>query len=146
MFGKQEYRRLVLFVTLYVLFSLPPFLLLNWQIVMDIYERIAPLGVVAIGGLVAGVGALLYVVTLADEGVERYVQFVVDPSDLSSVLVAWTFLWAAISWWAIPELLFQLDVDPTLNMLLVGILASQIPMVMFLSLLTAAGKAKKQSV
>jgi hypothetical protein len=141
----RAYRELLLFVTLYVLLSLGPFLALNRGVVATVYRRVAPLGVVALGGVVALVAVLLVAAVRADEGIDRYVQFIVRPSDALSVLIALAFLLAAVAWWAVPEAAFLLEVDVTLGLLLVGILVCQVPMLLVLSLLTAAGRAASGS-
>ena len=135
----QGVRDVVIFVTLYVLLSLVPFLVLNREVLDDV-EVVAEQDVVLLstGGLV-----LLLAVSglfLAREGVDRYNQFLFAPTDALSVLMELFFLLAAISWWLVPELVFYLEWDIPIEGLLAIIVACQLPMVMFLSLMTAIGK------
>ena len=88
-------------------------------------------------GVVVAVAALV----LAREGVDRYTQFLFSPTDLLSVFVAIAFLVAAVSWWAVPEVVFTLGWGVQLDTLVVLVLGCHLPMVLFLSLLTAIGKS-----
>jgi hypothetical protein len=92
---------------------------------------------------VVGTVGLVVLTTLvvASEGVSRYNQFLAAPTDLLSVLVALSFLFAATAWWLVPELLFRFGPDLSFDVLVLVLLFCQLPMVLFLSLLTAIGKA-----
>lgn len=140
MAADQRIRDIVLFVSLYLVFSLPLFLLLNFEVLGAVRERIA-VDVVSI----AIFGAALFVVfaglMLSQEGVDRYTQFLFAPTDVLSVFVELAFLLAAVSWWLVPEIVFYLELGWDLDLLLAIILACQLPMILFLSLMTAVGKA-----
>jgi hypothetical protein len=137
---EQRIRDIVLFVSLYLVFSLPLFLLLNFEVLGAVRERIA-IDVITI----AISGAVLFVVfaglMLSREGVDRYTQFLLAPTDVLSVFVELAFLLAAVSWWLVPEIVFYFELDWGLDLLLAIILACQLPMILFLSLMTAIGKA-----
>jgi hypothetical protein len=128
------------FTTLYLFLSLPPFLLFNQAVLSDIRTRLAfDIVAVAVAGTVALV--VLSGLVLASEGVSRYNRFLAAPTDLLSVMVALSFLLAAAAWWAVPELLFRFDVSLAFDLLIILVLSCQLPMIVFLSLLTAIGKA-----
>ncbi len=139
MVGGQHVRDVTIFFTLYLLLSLGPFVVLNRDILSELGETVATNTVTfAIGGT-----ALLAVVSglfLASEGVDRYNQFLFAPTDFLSILVEASFIIAAISWWLVPELSMQLDTPLTVDTTLFVIILCQVPMVLFLSLMTAVGK------
>lgn len=132
---------IVVFTTLYLFLSLPPFLLVNQAVLSEVRERVAPVDVVAVA--VAGTAGLLVLtaLVLASEGISRYNQFLAAPTDLLSVCVTLSFLFAAVSWWLVPELLFWAEPGLSFDLLVIAVLFCQIPMILFLSLLTAIGKA-----
>lgn len=135
-----SYRTVLLFLLVYLILAWPPFLYLNREVLDNVLERLSatePMTAVWV------VGAVVIVLGLfrAREGVARYNQFLAAPSNLVAFLVALSFLVAAVSWWAAPELVFYLDLDVTLNQVLVLILACQAPMLVFLSLMTVLGRA-----
>jgi hypothetical protein len=135
----SQFRDIVVFTTLYLFLSLVPFLVLNQAVISAVRDRLGSVDVVAVAvvgtlGLVA-----LTALVLASEGVSRYNQFLVAPTDALSVLVALSFLFAASSWWLVPELLFRFGPDLSFDVLLIVLLFCQIPMILFLSLLTALG-------
>jgi hypothetical protein len=136
----REYRDVVVFVALYLLVSLPPFLFFNRDVIGALRERVAPVDVVTVA--VAGTGFVLVLAALilADEGIDRYNGFLFAPTDALSVLVGLSFLVAAASWWLVPELSFRLEWGLPLDLLLVVVLSCQTPMIVFLSLLTAIGR------
>ena len=144
MFGRTVYRAYLTFIGLYLVLSLPPFLALNFTFVQEVYTRVVVPDLTVAVGLVLLTFFILYLLTLADDGVDRYVDFLTAPTDVLSILVILSFAWAAISWWAVPELVFFYEIDLTLTQLMLPILASQIPMLLFLSLLTAIGRAGKE--
>jgi hypothetical protein len=139
--AQRAYRDVVLFVSLYLLLSVPAFFYINWRTVVGVVDRIYPPDVIGLTVLTVLSGLLLYGFLLADRGVNRFNQFLLVPSDVPSILVALSFLWAAISWWATPELLHTLGVELTLNLYLAVVVASQLPMILLLSLMTAVGRA-----
>lgn len=140
MADSRKYRDVVLFVTLYILLSFPPFLYLNQEIIDDVREQIA-------FDIVTGaiIGTLLFAIIagllLADEGVDRYNQFLFAPTDVLSVLIELFFVLAAISWWVVPELVAYFGWGLGLDTMLLLIIACQLPMIVFLSLMTAVGNA-----
>lgn len=136
----RQYRDIVLFVTLYLLLSLLPFLFFNREVVDTIRTRLA-LDIVTVAVAGAALFFVLSGLSLADEGVDRYVQFLFAPTDLLSVLIELSFVLAATSWWLVPEVVFRFELGLSLDLLIVAIIVCQLPMVLFLSLLTAVGKA-----
>lgn len=137
----RQYRDIVVFTTLYLLLSLVPFLALNQTVISAVRDRLGSVDVVAVA--VVGTAGLVVLTALvvASEGVSRYNQFLAAPTDLLSVLVALSFLLAASAWWLVPELLFRYGPDLSFDVLVVVPLLCQLPMILFLSLLTALGKA-----
>jgi hypothetical protein len=129
-------RDVATFVSLYLVLSLPPFLLLN---------RDLSAGVVNIA-LAATVGATALVVVtglvVLSEGVERYTGFLFGVTDLYSVVVDLAFLLAAVSWWLVPELAVRLLSAPELRFVLAAVIVCQVPMVLFLSAMTVVGRAQ----
>lgn len=138
---QRAYREVVIFVFLYLLLSVPAFFFLNWRTVVGVVNRIYPPDAVGLAVWIGLSAMLLYGFVLADRGVDRFNQFLFAPTDLLSVLVTVSFLWAAISWWATPELLRALGVELTLSLYLLVVVVSQFPLVLFVSLMTAVGKA-----
>lgn len=137
----QQYKDVVLFITLYLVLSLVPFLVFNQSVLGDIRDRVAPLDVVTIGIVGTGLFVLISALFLMEEGIDRYNQFLFAPTDLLSVLVALSFLAASISWWVVPEIAFRMGPTVSFDLLIVAVLSCQLPMILFLSLLTAVGKA-----
>lgn len=140
MAGDEAFRDVVIFGTAYLLLSLVPFLLLNREVLDEVRDRLAGLDVVLLG--VIGTAALVVVsaLVLFREGIDRYNQFLFAPTDFLSVLVELAFLLAAVSWWTVPELLFRTNWELSLDIVLLAVLLCQLPMVLFLSLMTVAGK------
>ncbi len=136
----RQYRDIVVFTTLYLFLSLVPFLALNQAVLSAVRDRLGTVDVV----LVAVVGTaglvVLTALVLASEGVSRYNQFLAAPTDLLSILVALSFLFASTAWWLVPEALFRFGPDLSFDILLIVLLFCQLPMILFLSLLTAIGK------
>ncbi|MFW5974070.1 MAG: hypothetical protein ACOCPZ_01655 [Natrialbaceae archaeon] len=137
----RQYGDIVVFVTLYLLLSLPPFLFLNQAALDVVRSRIAPVDVVTVAVAGTGLFVVLSGLFLADVGVDRYNQFLFAPTDLLSVLVALSFVLAAVAWWLVPELAFEYTSNPSFDLLVFGVIVCQLPMVLFLSLLTVVGKA-----
>jgi len=136
MLGGKPVRDVTVFVSLYLVLSLPPFLLFNRDLSAEVVN-LATLAAVGTAGL-----AVVAVLFLASEGVDRYVRFLSVPTDPLSVVVDAAFVLAAVSWWLVPELAFYVDAGPELGVLLGVILICHIPLVLFLSLMTVVGKAK----
>ena len=134
-----QYRDIVVFTTLYLFFSLPPFLVFNQSVLAEIRTRLAPLDVVVVA--VAGTAGLdfLPALVLARDSNDRYNRFLAAPTDLLSVLVALSFLFAATAWWAVPELAVRTTASPELRLVLAAIILCHVPMVLFLSLMTIVG-------
>jgi hypothetical protein len=134
--GSKPVRAVTVFVSLYLLLSLPPFLALN----PDLSAVVADIATVAILGtaLIAVVATLF----LAEEGVDRFTQFLLGPTDFPTVFVDGMFVLAAVSWWLVPEIAFYLGRGLELRILLVAVLVCHLPMVLILSLMTAIGKSK----
>lgn len=139
MYGK--YSDVVVFVTAYVLLSLLPFLFLNRDAVQEISTDGPSLDVVSIAILGATGLFVLVALLFAKEGVTRYNDFLVAPTDFLSILVILSFVLGATSWWAVPELALWLELGVEFDLLLVVVLFCQLPMILFLGLLTAIGKA-----
>jgi heme/copper-type cytochrome/quinol oxidase subunit 4 len=139
MVGERPVRGVTTFVSLYLLLSLPPFLLLNRDLsaVVTNIALVATLGMTALV-LVSG----LFVVS---EGVERYTRFLFDVSNVYSVAVDLSFVLAAVSWWVVPELAVRLRSAPELRFVLAAVIICQLPMVLFLSVMTAIGKAQEST-
>lgn len=135
-----QYRDIVVFTALYLFFSLPPFLFFNRTVLSGIRDRVAPVDVVVVAAIGTAALVVLAALVLAQEGVTRYNRFLAAPTDLLSVLVALSFLFAATAWWLVPELFFRYEVGLAFDLLLVVVLFCQLPMIVFLSLLTAIGK------
>lgn len=136
----SQYRNVFLFLGAYLLLSWPLFLYLNREVLTGVLSRLAlidPMTLVfVLGGFVILVGLLR-----AHEGVDRYTLFLSSPGSVVSFVMALSFVVAAVSWWALPEIVFHLELDVTLNQILLLILACQAPMLVFLSLMTVLSKA-----
>ncbi len=140
MAGTEQYRTVLGFLFLYLILSWPPFLYLNRDVLDEVGNALSvtdPLTVVWVVGAVLVLAGLFR----AREGIERYNRFLSAPKNAVSVLVALSFVVAAVSWWAVPEAVFYFELDVTLNEALVLILVCQAPMLVFLSLMTVLGKA-----
>jgi hypothetical protein len=81
---------------------------------------------------------VLALASLARTGVTRYVEFLQSPTDLVSVLVELAFLAATTSWWVVPVVDGVAEPGLSTRALLAVIVALHVPLVLFLSLLTAA--------
>lgn len=139
MCAQRAYRDVVTFAFLYLLLSVPAFFYINWRTVVRVVNRVYPPDAIGLTVWAILSGLLVYGFFLADRGVNRFNQFLLVPSDVPSILVALSFVWAAVSWWATPELLLRLGAELTLNLYLAVVVASQLPMVLLLSLMTALG-------
>ena len=76
------------------------------------------------------------------EGVGRYTDFFFAVTDVYSVVVDLSFVLAAISWWLVPEVAVSLVAGLELRVVLAAIIICQVPMVLFLSLMTVIGQAR----
>lgn len=136
----REYQTVLAFLLGYLLLAWPPFLYLNQEVLGEVTAQLSTIdpltGVWIVGGLVVVLG-----LARAQDGVERYNQFLAAPSNTVAFLVALSYLVAAVSWWALPEIVFTLEFGLTLNQVLLLILVCQAPMLVFLSLMTVLGKA-----
>lgn len=139
MFPQGRGGRILLFVGLYLLLSVPPYVALNREIVAGIAARSVPPDPVTATLTVVFALVLLVALVRAAHGVDRYVQFLVWPTDWLSVLVALSFVLAGISWWAVPELVFEFRGGIELNLLYFLVFLGHVPMLLFLSLMTALG-------
>jgi len=136
MVGNSTVRDITVFVSLYLVLSLPPFLWLH----QDLSTIVQNIALVAIAGTVALV--LLTSLVLVSDGVERYTSFLFAVTDVYSVVVDLAFVLAAVSWWAVPELAVSTSWGAELRYVLTAIIICHVPMVLFLSLLTIIGRAQ----
>jgi len=138
MVGGNAVRDVTVFVSLYLILSLPPFLALNRDLSTSVVSiaLVASLGTVGLA-LVAGL-------FLASEGVDRYTDFLFSVSDLFSVVVDPSFVLAAVSWWAVPEVAMRYELGLGLGPVIAAIIVCHIPMVLLLSLMTIVGEVQKQ--
>lgn len=135
-------RRVVLFVGLYLLFSAGPYLALNWEIVVRILDQLFPPSPLVAVAVLGGALVLLAALVRASEGVDRYAQFLAAPTDWLSILVNLSFVFAAASWWAVPEIVLAYYGRIDLNLLYFLVFLGHVPMLLFLSLMTAVGFAR----
>lgn len=135
-----RYRAVSTFLLVYVVLAWPPFLYLNREVLGEVVETLSTVDPLVAVWMVSAT-AILSGLFRAAEGVKRYNQFLAAPKNVVAVLVALSFLLAATSWWVVPEAIFYVEVDVTLNQALVLILLCQTPMLVLLSLLTVLGKA-----
>lgn len=140
MIRRDHLKDYVIFLTLYLLLSLIPFLAINREHLGDMRVWVAR-DVVTVAIIGVTVLLVLTALWLADEGVDRYTYFLFTPTDVLSVIIELAFVVAAISWWVVPELVTRYDWGLTVGEILVVIIVCHVPMVIFLSLMTALGKA-----
>lgn len=141
MAATRDHLTVVGFVALYLILSFGPFAALNWEVIQAAVRSQwppDPLLIVIWTGLLV---VLLVGIFRAHYGVRRYTHFLRAPTDPLSALVAVSFVWAACSWWAIPELAVAYGLDLTIDVVLALIFLSQLPMLGFLSLMAAIGFA-----
>ena len=136
MVGAHPVRDITTFVSLYLLLSLPPFLYLNRGL-STLVTNIALLATVGTVALVV-LTSLFFV----SEGVGRYTEFFFAVTDVYSVVVDLAFVLAAVSWWAVPELATRFEWGAQFRYVITAIIVCQVPMVLFLSLLTIMGRAQ----
>mgnify|MGYP000153300144 CR=1 FL=1 len=141
--GQRQYLHVVAFLGCYLGLSVVPYAALHWSEVRAVVDGYYPPGPVGLAVWTLGSALLLVGLLVANQGVERYVQFLFWPTDPLAALVDASYVWAAVSWWALPEIAAAVDASPTLLGYLVGVVASHVPAVVFLSLLTAVGEAHR---
>lgn len=140
MLSMDHIRDVTIFITVYLVLAVVPFLALNWEFVDEI--RIYVTGDIVTATLLGIVFLLVVsVLLLADEGVDRYNQFLFSPTDVLSIIIEFSFVFAAISWWLVPEFATRYDLFLSVGDYLVVIMVCHVPMILFLSLMTAIGKA-----
>ena len=137
MVGENPIRDVTVFVSLYLVLSLPPFLSLNRNL-SSVVTDIALLAAVGTLALV-----LVTVLFFVSEGVERYTNFFFAVTDVYSIVIDLSFVLAATSWWLVPEVAVSTGLTTELRVILVAIIVCQIPMVLFLSLMTVIGQAQE---
>jgi|AntRauTorcE11898_2_1112593.scaffolds.fasta_scaffold12945_3 hypothetical protein len=145
MFPKGRGTRLVLFVSAYLLLAVPPYLALNWTVVLGVLGRSFPPSPFAAGTLAVATVILLAMLVHASEGVDRYARFLLAPTDWLSILVGLAFILAGASWWAVPEIILEWFGRIDLNVLYFLVFLAHVPMLLFLSLMTALGFAQKEA-
>ncbi len=126
-------RNILLFISFYPLLAVPPYLALNWGVVVDVLDRSFPPGLVATAVLGAGGVVILAALLRASEGVDRYTQFLLAPTDWLSILVGLSFVLAGASWWAVPELVVEWFGRIGLAMLYFLVFMLHVTMLLFLS-------------
>lgn len=139
------YRDVLVFVAAYLLLSLPPFVLIRRARLSALRAELAR-NLVVLSLLGTIVLLILALALLARTGVTRYVEFLHSPTDLLSVLVELAFLAAATSWWLVPVVDGVYDAGLTTDVQLAVIVGLHGPLVLFLSLLTAAEYARTHQV
>lgn len=142
MFPNHRVRTTLLFVSAYLLLAVPPYLTLNRDVVREVLERSFPPSPVAVAAVAVTAAVLLATLLRASEGVDRYTQFLAAPTDWLSLLVALAFVLAGSSWWAVPELVFEYVGRVDLGVLYFVVFIAHVPMLLFLSLMTAVGFAQ----
>jgi hypothetical protein len=145
MFPDGRGRRILLFVSSYLLLAVVPYLALNWAIVVEVLDRSFPPSPVAIAVVAGGALVLLATLVRASEGVDRYAQFLIAPTDWLSILVGVSFLIAGASWWAVPELALSWFGRINLNILYFLVFIAHTPMLLFLSLMTVLGLTQQDA-
>jgi hypothetical protein len=145
MFPDGRGRRILLFVSVYLLLAVVPYLALNWAIVVDVLDRSFPPSPVAIAVVAGTAAVLLAALVRASEGVDRYARFLLAPTDWLSILVGISFLIAGASWWAVPELALSWFGRIDLSILYFLVFIAHTPMLLFLSLMTVVGLAQREA-
>jgi len=138
MAGDNPVRDVTIFVSAYLLPSLPLFLFLN----QDLSTRVLNVAVLAGGGTVLLVASATLL--LASDGVGRYTRFLFAPTDIYSVLVDLAFVLAAVSWWLVPEVAVSVRPDVELPIVITAIIVSHLPMVLLLSMMTIIADASQR--
>ena len=137
MAGGEAIRYITTFVSCYLALSLPPFLVLNRELSAEVVDLALAAAVGTVGlFLLAG----LFVIS---DGVGKYTRFLGTVTDGVSVAVDLSFVLAAISWWLVPEIALAVRPGAELGVVLAVVLTCQVPMLLFLSLMTVLGQAQK---
>lgn len=131
------YRDVFVFVAAYLLLSIPPFFVLRRARLSQLRAELAR-NIVVLASLGTILLVILALASVARTGVTRYVEFLHTPTDPLSVLVEGAFLLGATSWWLVPvvDALYETGLGP--QVLVAVVVAMHVPLVVFLSLLTAA--------
>lgn len=145
MFPDGRGRRIFLFVSAYLLLAVPPYLALNWAVVVEVLDRSFPPSPVTLAIILVSATVILAALVRAADGVDRYAQFLLAPTDWLSILVGLSFILAGASWWAVPELVLEWFGRIELNVLYFLVFMAHVPMLLFLSLMTALGLAQRDA-
>ena len=145
MFPNGRGKRLVLFVSAYLLLSVPPYLALNWDVVVAVLDRTFPPSPLVAATVLVSAAVIFATLLRASEGVDRYARFLLAPTDWLSILVGLSFVLAGASWWAVPEIVLEWFGRIDLNVLYFLVFMAHVPMLLFLSLMTALGLAQRES-
>jgi hypothetical protein len=145
MFPDGRGRRIFLFVSAYLLLAVPPYLALNWAVVVEVLDRSFPPSPVTLVIILVSATVILAALVRAADGVDRYAQFLLAPTDWLSILVGLSFILAGASWWAVPELVLEWFGRIELNVLYFLVFMAHVPMLLFLSLMTALGLAQRDA-
>jgi hypothetical protein len=145
MYPTGQGKHIVLFVGAYLLLAAPPYLALNWDTVVEVLDRSFPPSPLAIVTVLVSAGVILAALIRASDGVDRYAQFLVAPTDWLSILVGLSFILAGASWWAVPEIVLEWFGRIDLNVLYFLVFMAHVPMLLFLSLMTALGFAQRDA-
>lgn len=142
MADEGRYLNVVLFIGLYLLVSIVPYLALNWAVVVAVVARYYPPDPVGLAIWLFGSALLVLGFTLAAPGVDRYIQLLFWPADVLSAAVDASYVWAGASWWALPWLARTLAVDVTWDVYLAGVFLSHVPPVLFLTLMAVVARTR----
>jgi hypothetical protein len=145
MFPKGRGGRIVVFVSAYLMLSVPPYLALNWDVVLRVLGQSFPPSPFAVGAVAVAAVIILAALVRASEGVDRYAQFLLAPTDWLSILIGLAFILAGASWWAVPEIILEWFGRIELNVLYFLVFLAHVPMLLFLSLMTAVGFAQREA-
>mgnify|MGYP006277788621 CR=1 FL=1 len=145
MFPDGRGTRISLFISAYLLLAVPPYLALNWDVVVEVVDRSFPPGPLVVAAIAVSAAVILAALVRAADGVDRYAQFLVAPTDWLSILVGVSFLLAGASWWAVPELVLEWFGRIDLAVLYFLVFMTHVPMLLFLSLMTAVGLAQREA-
>jgi hypothetical protein len=139
---RQRRRRILVFVVVYLLLAVVPYLVLNWDIVVRVLADAVPPSPTAVVAILVVAGLIFGVLVYGADGVDRYAQFLLAPTDWLSILVALSFIMAASTWWAVPEAALSYYGRVDLSILYFLVFLGHVPMMLFLSLMAALGFAQ----
>lgn len=131
-------RDVTVFVSVYLLLSLPPFLVLNQDVLREVQVEITLIAIVGTAVLV-----VFSILAVSRAGIGRFTDFLLGPTDITSILVDLAFVIGAVSWWLVPEILPETGIPVELGTVLGVIIVCHIPLVLVLALLTVVGKSKQ---